>query len=89
MPQFTAKTTRRNQVTIPNAVRRVLGINPGDSVTFTVEDGGQVRLSVPAFTLDTAFGSVKPVSGTQNLDEIIRIAKEEQAERTVQELTQD
>lgn len=39
----TAKVSSRNQVSLPRGVRKALGIRPGDSVLFIVEDD-QVRL---------------------------------------------
>ena len=86
MRQFTTTTTQRNQVTIPTEIRRILGIKPRDKVSFTVEDDGHVRISAAEFTLETAYGSVKPVSDGRTLDEIIRDAKDEKAEKTAREL---
>ena len=45
MKEYTATTTQRNQVTIPAAVRRLLGIKPRDKVAFTIDDAGTVRLA--------------------------------------------
>lgn len=86
MRQFTTTTTQRNQVTIPAEVRRVLGINPRDKVSFTVNDDGHVSIAAAEFTLETAYGSVKPISDGRDLDEIIRDAKDEKAEQTAMEL---
>ena len=86
MRQFTTTTTQRNQVTIPAEVRRTLGIYPRDKVSFTIADDGHVILTAAEFTLETAFGSVKPVSDGRTLDEIIRDAKDEKAEQTAREL---
>ena len=87
MREFTTTTTQRNQVTIPVEVRRTLGLKPRDKVAFTIEDGGQVRLSAAAFSLETAYGSVKPrVSTDEDLDAIIRSAKGAKAEETAREL---
>ena len=88
MRQFTTTTTQRNQVTIPAEVRRVLGINPRDKVSFTVNDDGHVSIASAEFTLETAYGSVKPITDGRNLDEIVRDVKDEKAERTVRELRQ-
>ncbi len=87
MQQISTTITQRNQVTIPTAVRRLLGLKARDKVTFTIDDGGEVRLSPTAFSLETAFGSVKP-SGRETIDfkEIIRDAKEGKAEDTVRSL---
>ena len=35
-----ARVMAKGQVTIPKDIRTVLGINPGDRVTFIVEDNG-------------------------------------------------
>ena len=86
MRQFTTSTTQRNQVTIPAEVRRFLGIKPRDKVSFTVNDDGHVTIAAADFTLETAFGSVKPITDGRTLDEIIRDVKDEKAEQTVREL---
>ena len=86
MRQFTTTTTQRNQVTIPAEVRRTLGIKPRDKVAFTLDDDGQVTISAAEFSLETAYGSVKPAPDDRDLDEIIRDAKDEKAEQTVKKL---
>ncbi len=86
MRQFTTTTTQRNQVTIPAEVRRTLGIRARDKVSFTISDDGQVSIAAAEFTLETAYGSVNPITDGRTLDEIIRDAKDEKAERTVSEL---
>ena len=89
MQQIATTITQRNQVTIPAEVRRLLGLKPRDKVTFTIDDGGNVRLSPTAFTLETAFGSVKPTGQeTTDFKDIIRNAKEAKAEDTVRKLRQ-
>ena len=86
MRQFTTTTTQRNQVTIPAEVRRTLGINPRDKVSFTIEDDGHVTITAAEFTLATAYGSVKPVDDGRTLEDTIRDAKDEKAEQTASEL---
>ena len=88
MREFTASTTQRNQVTIPAEVRRTLGLKPRDKVAFTIEDGGEVRLSIATFNLETAFGSVKASAKPEDWDMITRNAKDEKAARTVRELSE-
>ena len=80
MREFTVTTTQRNQVTIPAEVRRILGLKPRDKVAFTIEDGGEVRLSAASFNLDAAYGSVKPSATPEDFDEISRNAKDAKAE---------
>ena len=75
MREFTATTTTRNQVTIPAEVRRALGLKPRDKVAFTIEDDGEVRLAV-VFSLESAYGSVKPSATPEDFDRISQNAKD-------------
>ena len=86
MREIAATTTQRNQVTIPAEVRRLLGLKPRDKVAFTIEDDGVVRLAAVSFSLESAYGSVKPVAGAVDLDQAIQDAKDDKAERTASEL---
>ena len=86
MRTFTATTTQRNAVTIPAEVRRALGLKPRDHVTFTIEDDGTVRLTRSPFTLESAFASVEPTQEPQDLDALIRDAKDEKMEQTMREV---
>ncbi len=74
--QITATITQRGQVTIPVKVRHALGVKPRDKVAFVIEDG-QVRVTALPFTLESAYGSVKPSATPEDFDEISRIAKDE------------
>lgn len=86
MREIIASTTQRNQVTIPAEVRRLLGLKPRDKVAFTVDEGGTVRLTAAPFTLESVFRSVRPSAHPDDLEAIIRDAKDEKAARTVREL---
>ena len=86
MKEITAATTQRNQVTIPAEVRRLLGLKPRDKVAFTIEDDGVVRIAPASFSLESAYGSVKPAAGPDDLEQVSRDAKDEKAERTASEL---
>ena len=88
MREITTTTTQRNQVTIPVEVRRLLGLKPGDQVAFTIEDGGKVRLAAASFTLESAYGSVKPSTSPEDFDEVSRSAKDAKAEDTALELSE-
>jgi len=44
MAVATAKVSSRNQLALPRGVRKALGIRPGDTVLFIIEDE-QVRLA--------------------------------------------
>ena len=85
--EFTATTTQRNQVTIPAEVRRILGLKPRDKVAFTIEDGGEVRLSAASFNLESTYGSVKPSATPEDFDAISRNAKDAKVQDTLRELS--
>ena len=88
MREITTTTTQRNQVTIPVEVRRLLGLKPGDKVAFTIEDGGKVRLAAASFTLESAYGSVKPSASPEDFDEVSRSAKDAKTEDTARVLSE-
>ncbi len=85
MKQYTTTITKRGQVTLPAEVRKLLGTKPRDKITFTV-DGDQVCLSQVAFTLESAYGSVKPSTRPEDFEEITRLAREDKAARTVRKM---
>lgn len=87
MKELLATLTQRSQVTVPAEVRRVLGIGPKDKVAFQIEDD-QVRLAPAKFTLETAFGSVKPRQRPEDFDKAIREAMEEHADEVAREMQQ-
>ena len=86
MRSFTMSTTQRNQVTIPGEVRHHLGIEPRDKVSFSIEDNGAVRLRKAPFTIETVYGSVKTLDDHGDIEDIIRMAKEEKAAELVNEM---
>ena len=86
MREIMATTTQRNQVTIPAEVRRLLGLKPRDKVSFTIGDAGEVLLAAASFSLESAYGSVKPSRRPEHFEEIEQSAKDDKAERTAREL---
>ena len=86
MKEITTTITQRGQVTIPAEVRRVLGVKPREKVAFTIEDG-EVRLSAASFSLESAFGSVKPTKRPEDFEAVARKAKDAKAGDTVRELS--
>ncbi|MBI2872660.1 MAG: type II toxin-antitoxin system PrlF family antitoxin [Chloroflexi bacterium] len=85
MREITTTITQRGQVTIPAEVRRVLGVKPRDKVAFSIEDG-EVRLAPASFSLESAYGSVKPSRKPEDFDEVSRTAKDAKAEKSAREL---
>ena len=85
MTEFITTLTQRGQVTVPVEVRRLLGLKRGDKVACTIVDG-RVQLTPIPFTLETAYRSVPPLANQGDFEEIVRVAKEERAERAVRSL---
>jgi AbrB family looped-hinge helix DNA binding protein len=83
--EYVTTVTQRGQVTIPAEVRRLLGAKPRSKVTFRV-DGDEVSLVASEYTLESAFGSVTPITRPENFEQLSRIAKDEKAARTVRKL---
>jgi AbrB family looped-hinge helix DNA binding protein len=73
--------TERYQVTVPAEVRRHLSLGASDRVEFIIDDDGTVQLNRAEFSLETAFGSVTPLKPPVDIEEQIRIARDEKTER--------
>ena len=86
MKELTTTITQRGQVTIPAQVRRLLQVKPRDKVAFTITQTNEVHLAPASFTLESAYGSVKPSRRPENFKGIARAAKEEKADQTLKEL---
>ena len=41
---ITSKLTTKSQATIPGKIRKILGLNPGDSVVFEIDQGQKVLI---------------------------------------------
>ncbi len=78
--EHSGTVTKKGQVTIPIAVRKLLGVKPHDRVTFRVT-GGRVELLPASMTLESAFGAVKPRSRPENWKAVRRTAREERNAR--------
>lgn len=85
MKEITTTITQRGQVTIPAEVRRILSLRPRDKVAFTIE-GNEVRLARASFTLESAYGSVRPARSPEDFKEISRAAKEAKADKTLNKM---
>ncbi len=80
MKTIVGSITQRGQVTIPAEVRKILGVEPRGKVAFEIVDN-QVRLVPLKYTLESAFGAVKPPTSTKDLNKAIKDAKEEKVDR--------
>ena len=79
--EVTAAVTRRNQAAVPADALRALGVKPQGKAALAADDGS-VRLAPAAFTLESAFGSVKSAASPTDFDALIRAAKDDKALRT-------
>lgn len=79
-----AKVTSKGQITIPVAIRRLLGIKDGDKVLF-VQEGGKVVMmnaSVDALTeVQKAFQGVADELGIDDEQGVVDMVKKIRAER--------
>jgi antitoxin PrlF len=78
MKEIITTMTKRGQVTVPAEVRRLLGLKPRDKVAFEIVDD-EVRISPASFTLESAFGSVRPAARAKDFKSISRAARDEKA----------
>lgn len=76
---LTTSVTSKGQVTIPVAIRRLLGLRPRDRVRFTVRDG-EVVVERAHLSLEEAFAAVPPHYTNKDWSEIKREVAEEREE---------
>ncbi len=70
--------TQGSQITLPVEVRRILGVKPKDKIAFAIEND-EVKLVPVQYTIESAAGSVRPATKTEDLERKIDEAKEEMA----------
>ena len=85
MKQIVTTMTQRGQVTVPAEVRRKLGLKARDKVAFKIDDNG-VHIEPAKYTLETVFGSVRPLKPIKDIDAAIRQARDEKAVRDQRKL---
>jgi AbrB family looped-hinge helix DNA binding protein len=77
--------TQRGQVTVPAEVRRLLGLKPRQKVSFAIE-GEEVRILPAAYTIETAFASVKPRRKPEDFKALSRRLRDKKARETLAKL---
>lgn len=77
--------TQKGQVTIPLAVRTLLGVKSRDRVAFRVIEG-RVELAPATISLEAAYGAVKPTGRPENWSRIRGQAKEERVEQLTRKI---
>ena len=77
--------TRKGQVTVPVEIRRALGLQEGDQVTFTMKDG-EVRVEPTGSVVERTRGAFKsnlpPLSAEELREEAERAIADEADERS-------
>jgi len=89
MQALQATITERGQVTIPAAIRRLLGVGPRDKVVFEVDESGTVRLAPMRYTVASAYGAVRAIGREDDVKTVSREAREDRADQIVRDLGED
>ena len=63
MVELTARLSSKNQITVPAAVRRRLGVGASDTIAFVFNEGGAIEIRRPRYDLETIIGSVPALPG--------------------------
>ena len=84
MQEFESTVTEKGQVTIPQAIRRTIGLQPRDKVSFEVE-GEVVKIRRVSSKLLQGFGAVTPRNKPEELSETQKEFQEGVAEEVVSE----
>jgi len=69
MQEYETSVTEKGQVTIPQDIRRLLGIQPRDKIRFEV-DGDVVKISRAESKLLKWFGSVAPRNRPEDFEKV-------------------
>ena len=79
-----AKVTSKGQITIPAAIRKMLGIREGDKILFVEEGEKVVMMNASTNALlkaQKAFEGVAEELGIKNEQDVVELVKEIRAER--------
>ncbi|MEI6222894.1 MAG: hypothetical protein WCP97_09105 [bacterium] len=78
---LTRKPTSKWQVTLPPEVRHALQLTQGEKIAFSINDDGTVELQPVTTTLESIYGSVKPLQSPKDFNQIIQAVAEDKAEK--------
>jgi len=84
MQEFEARLTEKGQVTIPQEIRRLIGLQPRDMVRFEVV-GEDIRIRRATSKLLAGFGSVAPKQRPEDFHNIREEFEKGVAEEVVSE----
>ena len=73
----TSTVTQKGQVTIPVYMREALGIKTGTRVYFEADKNGFLKIRPSKFSLESVYGSIKPLKENLSLKEVRKIALED------------
>ena len=79
-----AKITSKGQITLPIAIRKLLGVKDGDKVAFVEKDGNVMIMNASLEALaraQKAFSGVAEELGLKNEEDVVRMVKELRTER--------
>lgn len=85
MKEIMRTVTQKGQVTIPFEIRNILGLKTRDKVIFKI-DNDNIRLASAKYTLETAYGAVKPLNNVEDFKKLKQIAIEEHVEKVIKEM---
>ena len=83
MTELASKVTRKGQVTVPIEIRRALGINEGDHVTFVLDDGG-ARLKRRGSVVEQTAGMFKTDGPPLSAEELRAAAEQAIADEVME-----
>lgn len=87
MKEAFSSVSPKGQITLPIEFRRMLGLRAKDKVSIEFEEG-KLTVRPARYTLESVVGSVPPPTRTEDIKGIIREAKEERAQRVMDQLHQ-
>lgn len=86
MQRFYAKLSSKCQITVPAAVREILGVGPGDHIRFEIDENDNVTLwADPRFTVSELRGIIPAIDRvmSDDFDAEIDEAMQDMVEREI------
>jgi AbrB family looped-hinge helix DNA binding protein len=83
--EYTRIVQTKGQVTLPQQIRQLLGVQAGDQVLFRVVEG-VVEVQPVSMTLEKTFGAVTPKNSPEDFLALRDVAVEEHAQKVVEEM---
>lgn len=78
MQEIVSTITSAGQITLPQEVRRALGVEVNDQVAFVIDDAGLVRLEAPAHqVIESIRGAAGKLGREMTWSEMLEVAYED------------